>query len=213
MQRDEAEALLTRAKTSYRHAPEAATGVQGRRDHADLLLVMAAARPRPERRARVRRTRPPCWTPHRQRLPSTAAAFTPDQAEAAARSHGRRGAVRLRHTGRDLLRGPDSEPPRFRHRDVGGGPPLPLAHPQLPNRLYKKPEKPYIGFLDLHHPTFGGTGDAQLQDGQATLGHDAVWTLDIAVHQAAGGDGSATVNAEIRLTPQGRYTFEQVLMP
>ncbi|MEU1273853.1 hypothetical protein [Streptomyces sp. NPDC005799] len=38
-------------------------------------------------------------------------------------------------------------------------------------------------------------------------------TLGIAVQRAAGDDGSATVNAEIRLTPQGRYTFEQVLMP
>ncbi|MCH5672710.1 ABC transporter substrate-binding protein [Streptomyces gilvus] len=122
-----------------------------------------------------------------------------------------------------------------------------LGHPQLPNRLYKKPDNPLTGFLDLYHRTFGGTGDTQLQDGQATLGHDAVWTLGVAIHQAAGDDGSASVNAEstlsqlvtgvsaagvtgpvqldsdgnphnkpmalVRLTPQGRYTFEQVLMP
>ena len=37
--------------------------------------------------------------------------------------------------------------------------------------------------------------------------------MDVAIHQAAGDDGSATVNAEIRPTPQGGYTFEQVLMP
>ncbi|WP_280117594.1 hypothetical protein [Streptomyces griseorubiginosus] len=41
-----------------------------------------------------------------------------------------------------------------------------------------------------------------------------VWgNLSIADHQSAGDDGSATVNPEIRLTPQGRYTFEQALMP
>lgn len=75
-----------------------------------------------------------------------------------------------------------------------------LGHPGLPERLYAKADNPYTGFVELYHRTFGGTGDEELQDGQATLGHDAVWTLGVAIHQAAGDDGSATVNAESTLS-------------
>jgi ABC-type branched-subunit amino acid transport system substrate-binding protein len=122
-----------------------------------------------------------------------------------------------------------------------------LGHPELANRLYSKADNPLPAFLDLYHRTFGGTGADDLQDGQAILGHDAVWTLGVAVHQAAGGDGSASVNAEstlsqlvtgvtasgvtgpiqldsdgnphnkpmalVRLDPEGRYAFQQVIKP
>ncbi|MCD9880138.1 ABC transporter substrate-binding protein [Streptomyces guryensis] len=122
-----------------------------------------------------------------------------------------------------------------------------LGHPELADKLYRKADNPYPGFLDLYRRTFGGTGEDELQDGQATLGHDAVWTLGVAIHQAAGDDGSATVNAEsalsqlvtgvtasgvtgpiqldsdgnphnkpmalVRLQPEGRYDFEQVIKP
>jgi ABC-type branched-subunit amino acid transport system substrate-binding protein len=122
-----------------------------------------------------------------------------------------------------------------------------LGHPTLPSKLYPKGNNPYAGFIILYHQEFGGTGDTELQDGQATLGHDAVWTLGVAIHGAAGDNGVATVNAEstlsqlvtgvtasgvtgpieldsdgnphdkamslVRLEPEGRYVFEQVLRP
>ncbi|MFJ9563565.1 ABC transporter substrate-binding protein [Streptomyces fuscichromogenes] len=75
-----------------------------------------------------------------------------------------------------------------------------LGHPGLANRLYSKADNPLPAFLDLYHRTFGGTGEGDLQDGQAILGHDSVWTLGVAVHQAAGDAGSATVNAESTLS-------------
>jgi ABC-type branched-subunit amino acid transport system substrate-binding protein len=122
-----------------------------------------------------------------------------------------------------------------------------LGHPELPNKLYPKGNNPFTGFLGLYRQEFGGTGADQLQDGQATLGHDAVWTLGVAIRGAAGDDGAGTVNAEstlsqlvtgvtatgvtgpielgsdgnphdkpmalVRLEPEGRYVFEQVIKP
>lgn len=69
-----------------------------------------------------------------------------------------------------------------------------LAHPELPARLYQQARNnPYPGFVQLYHDEFGaGTDD--FQDGQAILAHDALWTLGVAIRDAA-GDGTATVNA------------------
>ena len=68
-----------------------------------------------------------------------------------------------------------------------------LAHPDLPGRLYPSDRNPYPGFLQLYHDEFGA-GTDNFQDGQAMLAHDAVWTLGVAIREAA-GDGTTAVNA------------------
>lgn len=71
-----------------------------------------------------------------------------------------------------------------------------LGHPELPGKVYPDGHDPYPGFRDLYQQHFGGgedAGDAEFQDGQGILGHDAVWTLGVAIRNAA-GDGSAVVN-------------------
>jgi ABC-type branched-subunit amino acid transport system substrate-binding protein len=72
-----------------------------------------------------------------------------------------------------------------------------LGHPGLAAELYPKANNPLPDFLDLYHEEFGGaSGDDQrvLQDGQTVLGHDALWTVGVAVRNAAGPDGNGAVN-------------------
>ncbi|WP_075016249.1 ABC transporter substrate-binding protein [Actinacidiphila rubida] len=68
-----------------------------------------------------------------------------------------------------------------------------LGHPELPARLYPAARDPFPGFVQLYHDEFGA-GPDNFQDGQAMLAHDALWTLGVAIRDAA-GDGTATVNA------------------
>ncbi|WP_338702341.1 ABC transporter substrate-binding protein [Streptomyces sp. Q6] len=72
-----------------------------------------------------------------------------------------------------------------------------LGHPALAGELYEKPNDPLPDFVDLYRAEFGGSADAvrkALEDGQSILGHDAVWTLGVAVRNAAGPDGKGAVN-------------------
>ncbi|MCQ4213220.1 ABC transporter substrate-binding protein [Streptomyces longispororuber] len=72
-----------------------------------------------------------------------------------------------------------------------------LGHPALAGALYEKPNDPLPDFVDLYRAEFGGSDDAvakALEDGQSILGHDAVWTLGVAVRNAAGPDGKGPVN-------------------
>lgn len=68
-----------------------------------------------------------------------------------------------------------------------------LGHPDLPGRLYPAGKNPFTAFSDLYHREFGSGSAGDFQDGQAILGHDAVWALGVAVRSAAGG-GNATVD-------------------
>jgi ABC-type branched-subunit amino acid transport system substrate-binding protein len=121
-----------------------------------------------------------------------------------------------------------------------------LAHPALPAKLPPPGDRFYQDLLEQYHSRFGGTGGAEFQDGQAILGHDAVWTLGLAIRNAAGPDGApvtagSTMNALVslssvegaggpiqfgpngdpqnkpmslvELTPDEKYTFQQVLRP
>ncbi|MEV5608540.1 ABC transporter substrate-binding protein [Streptomyces sp. NPDC052225] len=72
-----------------------------------------------------------------------------------------------------------------------------LGHPALAGELYEKPNDPLPDFVDLYRAEFGGSAEAvrkALEDGQSILGHDAVWTLGVAVRNAAGPDGKGPVN-------------------
>lgn len=72
-----------------------------------------------------------------------------------------------------------------------------LAHPALAGRLYAEANNPLPDFLGLYRTEFGGAPDETmqvLQDGQVIMGHDAVWTLGIAIRNAAGPDGKGQVN-------------------
>lgn len=72
-----------------------------------------------------------------------------------------------------------------------------LGHPSLAAELYAKANNPLPDFLKLYHAEFGGASDDDqrvLQDGQTILGHDAVWTVGVAVRNAAGPDGKGQVN-------------------
>ncbi|MEU1127724.1 hypothetical protein ABZ371_30120 [Streptomyces sp. NPDC005899] len=72
-----------------------------------------------------------------------------------------------------------------------------LAHPALAGKLYAAANNPLPDFLSLYRAEFGGAADDTmqvLQDGQVIMGHDAVWTLGVAVRNAAGPDGKGQVN-------------------
>ncbi|MER5177251.1 ABC transporter substrate-binding protein [Streptomyces sp. NPDC002896] len=72
-----------------------------------------------------------------------------------------------------------------------------LGHPDLARELYAKTNNPLPDFLNLYHEEFGGASDDDqrvLQDGQIILGHDALWTVGVAVRNAAGPDGKGEVN-------------------
>lgn len=72
-----------------------------------------------------------------------------------------------------------------------------LGHPALAGQLYPKQNDPLPDFVDLYRTEFGGSTAAvnkALEDGQSILGHDAVWSLGIAVRNAAGPDGKGPVN-------------------
>ncbi|MEV6009649.1 ABC transporter substrate-binding protein [Streptomyces sp. NPDC051976] len=70
-----------------------------------------------------------------------------------------------------------------------------LGHPELPGLLYKPANNPYTGFRTLYHQEFGGTGDDDFQDGQVILAHDALWTLGVAIRDAAGDGGTVPVTS------------------
>ncbi|QNS03187.1 ABC transporter substrate-binding protein [Streptomyces xanthii] len=72
-----------------------------------------------------------------------------------------------------------------------------LGHPALAGELYAKENDPLPDFVELYRAEFGGSAQAvnkALEDGQSVLGHDAVWSLGIAVRAAAGPDGKGQVN-------------------
>jgi len=72
-----------------------------------------------------------------------------------------------------------------------------LGHPALAGKVYAAPNNPLPDFLSLYRTEFGGASDTTmqvLQDGQIILGHDALWTLGVAVRNAAGPDGKGQVN-------------------
>jgi ABC-type branched-subunit amino acid transport system substrate-binding protein len=69
-----------------------------------------------------------------------------------------------------------------------------LGHPELSGKLYAANKNPLSGFSELYRNEFGPVGKETFQDGQAILAHDAVWTLGVAIRDAA-GDGTAVVNA------------------
>lgn len=72
-----------------------------------------------------------------------------------------------------------------------------LGHPALAGQVYAAPNNPLPDFLSLYRTEFGGASDTTmqvLQDGQIILGHDALWTLGVAVRNAAGPDGKGQVN-------------------
>lgn len=67
-----------------------------------------------------------------------------------------------------------------------------LGHPELPGKVYQPSNNPFPGFQQLYRNEFGTSGPDPFQDGQAILGHDSVWTLGIAIRDAA-GDGTTQV--------------------
>jgi ABC-type branched-subunit amino acid transport system substrate-binding protein len=70
-----------------------------------------------------------------------------------------------------------------------------LGHPALSGQVYTAAKNPYPSFQELYHQEFGGSGDGHLQDGQVILGHDAAWTLGVAIREAAGPNGAVQVTA------------------
>ncbi len=69
-----------------------------------------------------------------------------------------------------------------------------LGHPGLPDEIYGAGHNPYLPFRDLYHKEFGGSGDEVFEDGQAMLAHDSIWTLGVAIQNAAGSSGETPVD-------------------
>ncbi|MEU6484853.1 hypothetical protein [Streptomyces sp. NPDC046887] len=69
------------------------------------------------------------------------------------------------------------------------------THPQVPARLYGKGGSPYAAFAESYLRVNGGT-PKDLGDGQAMLGHDAVYTVGTAARHALETYGRDRVNAE-----------------
>lgn len=62
-----------------------------------------------------------------------------------------------------------------------------LGHPNLSATVYPPAKNPFPGFKQLFGSEFGSGGPDHFQDGQAILAHDSVWTLGLAIREAAGG--------------------------
>ncbi|MER7111339.1 ABC transporter substrate-binding protein [Streptomyces sp. NPDC000229] len=69
------------------------------------------------------------------------------------------------------------------------------THPEVPTRLYGKDGGPYTAFEDNYLRIHGGT-PKDLSDGQAMLGHDAVYTVGTAARQALQTYGTDQVTAQ-----------------